>query len=370
MAYDTENPKGKAALESGAIPAKKETIGEALKRAREEKGFKLAEAAGALCIRVQYLEALEENDFGSLPGAAYAAGFIRTYANFLGLDGGKMAETYRAENLPAAGYRDPQILDENIMIEDSAFSTVHLIIVAVLVLVGLGALYMATSEDYEAGPEPVAEETYAEEESVAVVASMLPPAPFDPVPEPVAEVEEEPPAPAPAPIIAPAAPIPAPILAPAPAEVAPFDPVPAPAPAVSALPVISLVPAPAVPEHEPREFGLADKNSARVVVRAKGKSWVILKRGFYKFDEEERRDVGTGERLFSATLEAGDTYYLPNGEGLFLSVGDVEALEITADGAAAAPIVPGARLKARTNIEVSPEKLKEGRAYIQGRAIE
>jgi cytoskeleton protein RodZ len=62
-------------------------IGTTLQDARTRKGWALADAAEATRIRVKFLAALEGERFGELPAEVYARGFLRTYAEFLGLDG-------------------------------------------------------------------------------------------------------------------------------------------------------------------------------------------------------------------------------------------------------------------------------------------
>lgn len=61
-------------------------IGAALRAARETRGEHLNEIAQWLLIRPAFLVALEEGDLQSLPGRVYAAGFLRCYAEYLGLD--------------------------------------------------------------------------------------------------------------------------------------------------------------------------------------------------------------------------------------------------------------------------------------------
>lgn len=60
-------------------------IGERLRSAREARGLSLDEIEAATRIRRRYLEALEAEAFDQLPGPAYAKGFLRTYASYLGL---------------------------------------------------------------------------------------------------------------------------------------------------------------------------------------------------------------------------------------------------------------------------------------------
>lgn len=71
-------------------------IGELLRRTREEKGLTLRDAQVETKIRTRYLEALERGDDSVVPGEVYFRGFLRSYANFLGLDGQELAARYKA----------------------------------------------------------------------------------------------------------------------------------------------------------------------------------------------------------------------------------------------------------------------------------
>jgi cytoskeleton protein RodZ len=62
-------------------------IGGTLREARMRSGLELEDAAEATRIRVKYLAAFEDERFGALPEDVYARAFVRTYADFLGLDG-------------------------------------------------------------------------------------------------------------------------------------------------------------------------------------------------------------------------------------------------------------------------------------------
>lgn len=75
-------------------------IGPALERRRKEQGLSLEEVEQATKIRKRYLEGLERDDYGVLPDAVYAAGFLKTYANFLGLDGEGMARELKSRRQP------------------------------------------------------------------------------------------------------------------------------------------------------------------------------------------------------------------------------------------------------------------------------
>ena len=71
-------------------------IGRALREARVARGLALEAVEGKTKIRARYLAALEDERFGELPGEAYARGFLRTYADFVGLDGHELLAQYRA----------------------------------------------------------------------------------------------------------------------------------------------------------------------------------------------------------------------------------------------------------------------------------
>lgn len=81
-----------------------ESIGELLAEARRRQGLSLKDAENAVKIRAKHLAALEENEFDAVPGAAYVIGFIKTYANYLGLDSAELIKRYRSEfNYPPSG---------------------------------------------------------------------------------------------------------------------------------------------------------------------------------------------------------------------------------------------------------------------------
>ncbi len=62
-------------------------IGASLREARVKRGLSPADVHKAIRIRDRYLQALEDERWELLPGDAYVKGFLRTYADFLGLDG-------------------------------------------------------------------------------------------------------------------------------------------------------------------------------------------------------------------------------------------------------------------------------------------
>jgi hypothetical protein len=70
-------------------------IGSVFREARNRRKIDLSEVEAATRIRLRYLRAIENEEWGVLPGGVYTRGFIRTYASYLGLDGERLADDYR-----------------------------------------------------------------------------------------------------------------------------------------------------------------------------------------------------------------------------------------------------------------------------------
>lgn len=71
--------------------------GAMLRQQREARRLDLTVVAAALRIRPAYLDALEAGRPDELPGAVYAIGFIRAYADYLGLDSREMLRLFKQE---------------------------------------------------------------------------------------------------------------------------------------------------------------------------------------------------------------------------------------------------------------------------------
>jgi Helix-turn-helix domain/RodZ C-terminal domain len=71
-------------------------IGDSLREARTRRGFSAADVQKTIRIRERYLTALEEERWELLPGEAYTKGFLRQYAEFLGLNGNLYIDEYNA----------------------------------------------------------------------------------------------------------------------------------------------------------------------------------------------------------------------------------------------------------------------------------
>lgn len=70
------------------------SIGAILREAREAKGVTTSKAAAETRIKVQHIEAMEQDDFSGMAAPAYAKGFIKLYAEYLDLDHRPLVEEY------------------------------------------------------------------------------------------------------------------------------------------------------------------------------------------------------------------------------------------------------------------------------------
>jgi cytoskeletal protein RodZ len=132
-------------------------IGRILEQKRKEKGLSLDDVEQATKIRKRYLNGLEREDYAVLPAGVYAQGFLKTYANYLGLDGEALSRqlksrrkprrergiNYNAE--PENGFEEPLIAPTGLQgTEKRRFPTsavVTLLVAVLLLAVVIGALY-------------------------------------------------------------------------------------------------------------------------------------------------------------------------------------------------------------------------------------
>src|SRR5689334_17406332 len=71
-------------------------IGSSLREARLRQGLDFPEIEQATKVRGKYLRALEDEQFDVLPAQTYVKGFLRSYAEYLGLDGQLYVDEYNS----------------------------------------------------------------------------------------------------------------------------------------------------------------------------------------------------------------------------------------------------------------------------------
>ena len=72
-----------------------ESIGEKLRLARERNNLTIDQVARETHVAKRFLKALEDEDFATFPGETYAMGFLRSYAEYLGLSPDELVGIYR-----------------------------------------------------------------------------------------------------------------------------------------------------------------------------------------------------------------------------------------------------------------------------------
>jgi len=130
-----------------------QTVGMMLRNARLRRGEDIEHVAALLRLRPSYVEAIEQGRYDELPGAAYALGFVRAYAEHLGLDGHEVVRRFKAE---AAGLERRQDLSLPMPLSERSRPGGGLLLIALIVAGCAYALwwYLASSE--RTRPERVA----------------------------------------------------------------------------------------------------------------------------------------------------------------------------------------------------------------------
>jgi cytoskeleton protein RodZ len=113
-------------------------IGPSLREARSRRGLSAEDVQKAIRIRGRYLTAIEEERWDLLPGDAYTKGFLRTYAEFLGLDGSLYLEEYKARHLQR---EDQPFVPESLApIGSARIGLLRVVLAVVAIVAAIGAV--------------------------------------------------------------------------------------------------------------------------------------------------------------------------------------------------------------------------------------
>lgn len=299
-----------------------ETVGAALRRARLAKKMDVRDVAAYLCIRPRFLEALENGNTKELPGDAYAQGFVRSYAAYLGLDADKTVAEYKREmsDRVAEAEADAERIEE--FESETLTPKPVVLILSLIVLITVFFVWKGFHTN-----DPVVVVAAPEPEAVTVLDESYP------LPEQTAELAAEtavegpvPPVPSKKPQV------------PAAAEYAAE-------PAVVSEPaaVDVEIPVRRAPAGESVEnihiYGQRNVNP-RLVLVANEASWIEVRRG--------------ENILISRVLNKGDRYQVSrNPEDLFLKTGNAGGLDIYLDGELMPSVGPQGAL--RSNVPLNPD---------------
>ena len=167
-------PTGEPPNDPNGGPRGEPKIGHVLEGRRRERGLSLEEVEQATKIRKRYLMGLEREDYAMLPDAVYARGFLKTYANFLGLDGEALSRQLKnrrkprrergiSYSAPRSDFERPLITPGGVVGTEKrkvSTSAIVTLIVALLALAAvIGALYyvgrgVQLTEAQEGGAPP------------------------------------------------------------------------------------------------------------------------------------------------------------------------------------------------------------------------
>jgi cytoskeleton protein RodZ len=257
-------------------------VGEILRRTRVHYKRSIEDVEGALRIQAKQIEAIETGNTEALPARVYAIGFVRSYAEYLGLDSEKIIELFK--NQSEAGTAEPDLHFPEAS-EDASTPPIKAIVIGLFVLlagIGIFSLLGSSGSEDTAKPEvevvpEVPTELKAEvlEETQGTVAAVEPET--QPEPEPVAQQPE-----------------------------------------------------PVQPQG--------------IILKMISDSWVEIR-------DQNRR------KLISRVLKAGDQYFVPDREGLSISIGNAGGVEILVNGEALQNI--GVSGQVIRNIPLNANTLKQ-----------
>lgn len=177
-------------------------IGATLRVARGERGLSIDDVAAVLKIRREHIASIESGRIDDLPGLPYAIGFVRTYAEYLGMDGLEAVRRFKEEVVKP---KDEGELVFPIPVSDRKFPTALLIAGPVILAAAIyGAWYFYLGDDAATADAPAtpATETTAESSTEAGPAA-------DAASQPATDAASQPEAAADPVAAAPAAPAPA-----------------------------------------------------------------------------------------------------------------------------------------------------------------
>lgn len=285
--------------------ASTETVGDVLRRNREERGLSLADVSRETRIPQRHLLALEEGHHERLPSLTYAVGFIRSYAKALGLVSDPLIVQFKDETA-LTSTPQPQISpDLPVEARQPGLGWIIGGAVALVVLLGGGYWLMQSGATTTVAPavDP-ATESLAQAEPV-------------PQPQPAAPVLSDTAAP---PL---AGPPPEPLAADVSADSAAVPGATAPLAADAGVPgaASGTEPVPGLVVPPPAALPAGATAVPGVVIRAVEDSWI-------------RVSDGSPRALAQRVLKAGETYTVPDVPGVTLTTGNAGGVVILVDGRA------------------------------------
>jgi cytoskeleton protein RodZ len=298
-----ERRKGHVKDVSDHSGAPLDSVGADLRAARLRLGEDLSSVSDDLRIRREHLDAIENANYAALPGKTYAIGFIRSYAEYLGLDAEAYVNRYKDEIGAAKPENQDLVFPE--ATDEAKLSQSSIFVLALLLAAGVyGGFYLSISTD-------------------KMTTNGVPA-----VPDRLATQPQTPPT------------TPAPVTGTAPIGTAP---------ATGTTPTTDVAPTTATETAPPAEDEAATQGAATTPPAAAGQTEVVAAAPgggqvygaqhadsriavVAKVDTWLRIEGPTGKAYISRNIKAGDSYKAPNVPGLVLVARDAGSLDLVVDG--------------------------------------
>ncbi len=133
------------------------TVGMYLKYTRLNQKKTLDAVSKALCIRKIYIKAIEDSDFKELPPVPYGTGFVRSYAEYLGLNSDRIVQCYKEESQPHKEDHPVKIVKRHTALTIPNKKQI-LIGIAAILLIYLGWVFISFKSSTDTKPAYTAEE--------------------------------------------------------------------------------------------------------------------------------------------------------------------------------------------------------------------
>ena len=358
------------ALQSEAPPV--DSVGATLRAARLERGEEPSTVASALKMRADQIEAIEGDDFSRLPGRTYAIGFVRAYAQHLGLDAAALVQTFKDQNA-GPDLNKPVALVFPEAIEEQRLPNGSILIVALviaMVIYGVSYLTMpnrktpATAAKADEPAVVILQPESTPPESMVSVASAPAPASESKASKTPAQSAAQAPSGAavtvapPATFVAGSA-LPTPSLPASslPAAMAPLETPRDVLDGASLLPPATLIVALATEQATGAQSAATNGNpdaGSRVTLKALQPTYIQIR---------DPRQPGAKGILIDRILNPGESYQAPDRTGLVMQTGNAGGLQVEVDGRSVG--VLGKSGEVITRIPVDPSYFLERMAASQ-----
>lgn len=276
-------------------------IGDILRRVRESRGEYIEAISNYIKVRPHYLYAMEASRYQDLPADTYAIGFLRTYADYLGLDGKAAVAQFRREI--SGRRRQPELHMPQPIPEGRAPTTAMVVGGLCFALVIYGIWYSLAATDRATVTPPTLPTTTSSIQP-NTEATMVTTAPAG-----VGGTALAPPAPTQAVTV--------------PTTANPAAPSPQPTPQATTQPNVN--PVVVTPPPPTGQIYGDVRQAARVELRVIEESWIMITNT-------------EGKNIFDKILRPGDSYKVPNINGLKLTTGNGAGVRVYLDGRELPPL--------------------------------